>query len=118
MLTDQVGDAVYIRGNKNSYYKVARADTAQASTMPSIGVIIKKWGFTDVLVQMGGPVLGIYTGLTAGQTYWVGPTGSPVGFLPAIDGATQRAYTQVLGVALDADVLLLKPAPVMFIRRG
>lgn len=116
MLTDQVGDAVYIRGNKNGQYKVARAATAGLSKMPAVGVIIKKWDFTQALVQTEGVVEGIYSGLVAGKTYWVGETGQLSATVPPLDGATQRAYTQVIGVAMDEAVLLLKPSQNMTIK--
>jgi hypothetical protein len=118
LLTDQVGDAVYIRGNIDTFYKVARAETASLDKMPAIGVIIKKWDFTQVLVQTSGVVEGIYSGLVANQTYWVGTTGQLTPTLPPVDGTTQRAYTQVIGVALDPAVLLLRPAANIFIKRG
>lgn len=118
MLTDQVGDAVYIRGDKNGQYKVARAATAGLNKMPAIGIIIKKWDFTQALVQTTGVVAGIYTGLTANQTYWVGETGQLSATLPPVDGTTQKAYTQIIGVALDSEVLLLKPAANLTVRSG
>ena len=110
MLTDQVGDAVYIRSAMNGVYKVARADVGLYSKMPAIGVITKKWGFTEALVQLWGEVAGIYTGLTPGRTYFIDSAGKPtlVPPDPALTGG--RAYLQVIGVALDVGVLLVKPA--------
>ena len=110
MLTDQVGDAVYIRGQANGYYKVARTDISISTKMPAVGVIIRKWGFTNALVQFGGEVRDIYTGLSPGKVYFINSVGRPV--LPPIDPADVggRAYTQILGVALDVGVLLIKPS--------
>ena len=84
--------------------------------MPAVGVIIKKWDFTQALVQTEGVVEGIYSGLVAGKTYWVGETGQLSATVPPLDGATQRAYTQVIGVAMDEAVLLLKPSQNMTIK--
>lgn len=116
MLTDQVGDAVYIRGDKNGQYKVAKAAVGSIAKMPAIGIIIKKWDFTQALIQTHGVVEGVYTGLVANQTYWVGSDGKPAAAIPPHDGTTQRAYTQVIGVALDAEVLYLRPAANMIVR--
>lgn len=116
MLTDQVGDAVYIRGQANGYYKVARVDISVGSKMPAIGIVIQKWGFTDALVQLWGEVRGIYSGLSPGRTYFIDDDGRPT--LNPPDPATLggRAYLQVLGVALDVGVLLVKPAENLLVR--
>ena len=118
LLTDQVGTAVYIRDNKNGYYKVARCNPASLAKMPSIGVIVKKWDFTQALVQFSGVVEGVYTGLIPNQTYWVGSSGDLAAAPPPIDGTTLESYSQAIGVALDESVLLLRPDPMMVIRRS
>ncbi len=114
MLTDQVGDAVYIRGQANGHYKVARADVGLYVKMPAIGIITQKWGFTDALVQLWGEVKNIYTGLTPGRSYFVDASGRPALTPPAPTGG--RAYLQVIGVALDVGVLLVKPAESLSVR--
>ena len=114
MLTDQVGDAVYIRAAMNGAYKVARADVSTGAKMPAIGIIISKWGFTDALVQLWGEVKGIYTGLSPGRTYFIDASGRPSLTPPSPTGG--RAYLQVIGVALDVGVLLVKPAENLSIR--
>lgn len=118
LLTDQVGDAVYIRADRNGAFKVAGARTASIAKMPAIGIIIKKWDFTQVLVQTTGVIEDIYSGLIAGKTYWVGENGQLSVSVPPLDGTTQRAYTQVIGVAMDEAVLLLKPSSNLVVKVG
>jgi hypothetical protein len=119
MLTDQVGDVVYIRDRANGYYKVRKADATLNTKMPAIGVIIKKWNFTDCVVQLYGEIRNLYTGLTPGARYFVSPAGRPV--LPTDfpnPGPGDRYRVQTLGVALDVSVLLLVPSVDMLIRVG
>jgi len=110
MLTDQVGDIIYVRGDKNAYYKVARTDITNGDKLPAAGVIIKKWGFTDCLIQMYGPVEGIYAGLTSGKRYWVGDDGKPTN--PAPEPVSGRLFWQTIGRALDDEVLFVDPGPM------
>jgi hypothetical protein len=117
MLTDQIGDVVYIRGDMNGYYKVARVDVTLSSKIPAIGIIVQKWGFTNALVQITGELKGIYTGLTAGKTYFVGTNGRP-NITPPSPSFGGRAYVQPIGVALDQGVLLVRPAENLTIRIG
>ncbi len=117
MLTDQLGDAVYIRGNMNGFYKVARVDVANYLKTPAIGIIVRKWGFTNALVQRMGEIEDLYTGLTAGRTYFVGGDGKP-NLLPPAPAPGGRAYVQEIGVALDATVLMVKPAASLIVRIG
>jgi len=119
MLTDQVGDMVYVRGAGAGTTLVARANAAQRSKMPAIGSIISKQGFTDCLVQLGGPVLNIYTGLTAGERYFTGLTGRPT--IPSDfpdPGPGERYHIQHIGVAFNTDILALGLSTNMTIRVG
>ena len=116
LLTDQVGDSVYIRAQANGFYKVARANPADSTKMPVIGAIIRKWDFTNALVQLFGEAK-VYTGLTPGKTYWVDRDSRPV-LMPPEPDPGERIYTQVLGVALDVGVLLVTPDPTIIVRVG
>lgn len=115
MLTDQVGDAVYIRGNMNGFYKVARVDVSTYNKVPAWGIIIRKWDFTNALVQVRGEVKNIYTGLSAGKTYFVGGDGKP-NISPPSPGASGRAYVQPIGFALDATVLWVHADKSLMVR--
>ena len=109
MLTDQVGDAVYIRSQANGFYKVARCDPKVTTKMPAIGLIVAKWNFTQCLVQIWGEVRGLFTGLLPRRTYTVSADGRPKFPCDGPDlGGT--FLHQNLGVALDVGVLLLNPS--------
>jgi len=119
LLTDQVGDAVYIRGAANGFYKVAKADVLLNTKMPAIGVIIRKWDYTQALVQTFGEVKGLYSGLAPGRRYFVGEDGRPA--LPesfAGPGPGEKQRIQTLGVSLDVGVLLVEPSRDMVVRVG
>jgi hypothetical protein len=117
MLTDQVGDAVYIRANMNGNYKVARVDVTLTAKIPAIGIIVRKWGFTDALVQRTGEIKNVFTGLSAGRPYFVGGDGKP-NLSPPVAAPGGRAYVQPIGVALDATVLLVDPSKNLTILVG
>jgi hypothetical protein len=74
---DQVGDLVAIRSTSNGSIRVWRANPAIRIRMPVAGVIIKKWGATDCIVQFHGPVLNVYTDLLPTCVYTVGDDGKP-----------------------------------------
>jgi hypothetical protein len=118
MLTDQVGDSVYIRGQANGYYKVAKADPGNLNKMPVVGVIIRKWDFTSALMQVAGEVRGIYSGLTPGKQYWVGPSSRPIRFADFSPGPGERYLAQELGQALDVGVLWLLPSHIVTVSAG
>jgi hypothetical protein len=119
MLTDQVGDSVFIRGAMNGFYKVARTDPKYLTKMPAIGIIIRKWDYTSALVQLYGEIKGLYTGLSPGKRYFVGLDGRPA--LPEdfeeMDPG-ERWRIQTLGVSLDVGVLLLEPSNDLITRVG
>jgi len=116
MLTDQVGDLVAVRSTSNGVYKVWRADPAVRNRMPAIGVIIKKWGTTDCIVQLSGPVLGVYTGLVPQRTYTVGDNGRPVNSIPTPSAPGEIRYVQQIGTPLSPTVLDLLPCLQIGIR--
>ena len=119
LLTDQVGNFVYVRNDVdgNGLVRVATCDTTTNDKMPAWGVIIKKWDFTQALVQTSGAVEGIYTGLEYRRVYWVGTDGKPTRPSPDATIGTGKSHTQAIGVALDANILELKLSPWMFIKR-
>ena len=116
MLTDQVGDLVAVRSTSNGVYKVWRADPAVRNRMPAIGVIIKKWGTTDCIVQLSGPVLSVYTGLVPQTTYTVGDNGRPVNPIPTPVAPGEIRYIQQIGTPLSPTVLDLLPCLQIGIR--
>ena len=114
MLTDQVGDAVYIRAQANGAYKVAKCDPTTPAKMPAWGVIIQKVGFTSCVVQTEGEVRNIYTGLTPNKPYSVATNGRPI-YPPQL---TSGGMHQNLGVAIDVGVLYIRPADPVRLTAG
>lgn len=119
--TDEVGDAVYIRGPRTgSRYLVAKCDPSDSSKMPSWGIIIQKEiGGTECVVQISGLMQGYYTGLTPGRRYFVGLDGKPrlpEDFLGP--SPSQKHRIQSLGISLDTGVLLLRPSTDLITRVG
>lgn len=117
LLTDQIGDAVYIRSQANGFYKVAKADVTTTVKMPIIGVIVAKWNYTNAVVHLEGELKDIYTGLQPGRTYFVGPDARP-NISPPSPTPDGLAYCQVIGVALDIATLLVRPASNLIVRVG
>ena len=119
MLTDQVGDLVAVRSTANGSYKVWRADPTTPIRMPAVGVIVRKWNTTDCVVQLGGPIFGIYSSLVPGKRYFVGLNGRPTLSIDFTDpGPGERYRIQTFGVALNLGILLLVPSADMVIRVG
>lgn len=115
---DAVGDFVYINGPLiGADYSVTKADVTQYTKVPSIGVIIHKLSATKCVVQMSGNVTGIYTGLTPGRSYWLGTNGQ-ANILPPSPAILGKAYLQLVGVALDPNILKLELEKDMKVRIG
>ena len=111
-MTDQVGQAVYIRAQANGEYKVARCDPTNPSKMPAIGIILNKWlagGSYHCLVQIWGEVRGLFSGLLPRRMYSVAVDGRPKFPCDGPDPGGTFLH-QNLGVALDVGVLLLNPS--------
>jgi len=99
-----VGDLVRI----SSAGHVALTDITSVTLMPAVGVVKAKASSTECTVQTHGYVQGIFSGLTAGLSYYVSRA-SKVGPLP-IPTAGETLYWQAVGVALDATTLILIPS--------
>lgn len=107
--SDAVGDLVYIAGPKTGPdYTVAKVDPSDFSKFPAVAVIIAKITSTRAVIQFGGEVRGIYTGLTPGRVYWAGSTGTPV-LSPPSPVLSGKMRWQSVGVAVDSDTLRLEP---------
>ena len=113
---DSVGDLLHINGNiVGSDYQAEKADPIN-NKMPAIAVIVYKITTTRAVVQFEGNV-NVYTGLTAGKTYYVDSLGRPA-LTPPSAPIGGKAYVQPVGVALDANALQLKPSKQMVILRN
>ncbi len=108
--SDAVNDLVYVTGPAvDGLAQVSRADIADVTKMPVIGIITTKSTPTRCTVALGGVVA--IAGLLPGATYFVGPSGQPTPVRPPT-GPGGR-FIQAVGVALDAGRLSLNPVPHM-----
>lgn len=98
-----LGDCVSVVGPKvGRLLDVALADPAASPYLPAIGIVTRKYSATLCRVQCMGPLLGIYTGLCVGRTYYLSATGRLTLTPPA-----SPAATQAMGVAWDDDEFLI-----------
>lgn len=116
--TDNIGDFVYVNGGKvGAKYSVTKVDVTQRATMPAIAVITGKLNSTECVIQFQGEVPNIYTGLTPGKLYFVGVDGRPSPTSP-VAGPGAKAYSQVVGLAVDAAILKLEVITDLKVRVG
>lgn len=98
-----VGEWVYITGpSVAGRYQVARVDFADYNKLPAVGVAVSKPTASTCQVQWGGEVSGLDT-LTPRRVYFL-QGDARIGLGPPT-GSGQ--YVQRLGVALDANTLLI-----------
>jgi hypothetical protein len=110
--TDSVGDLISPILAGGGARTVQKADMTNMAGVPAIGVIISKPTTTTAMIQVGGAVEGIYSGLTPGVRYFVGSDGRPTSSFPIPGYAVGTDYfLQHIGVALDTASLLLMPNP-------
>lgn len=115
---DGVGATVYITGDRvGQYYQVSTTDPSVRGKMPAVGMIVEKMTDTTCVVQFGGNVEGVYSGLTPGELLFVEDTGGLDNEMPTPAGGTPR-YVQVVGASLAADVIKLEPNMMMTRRRA
>lgn len=107
--TDQVGDLVYISGDSTAgVIQVTKVDITDYSKMPGVGAIISKSSSTQCMILRYG-ILSV-SGLIPGRTYFVGFDGTPTATRPVVVVVGQKAFVQVIGVAMDSSRLMLNPS--------
>jgi len=111
LATDNVGDAVYIRGPRiGNYFQVTRINIDDPAAIPTFGLIIQKTDTTHCLVQIRGLLGNLYTGLIPNEPLFVGTDGRPTQTLPpAPSSMIGRRCIQVLGHAVDTNMFYLDP---------
>jgi len=115
---EAVGDPVYISGDRTGdVYPVRKADADDEDKMPAVGIIIQKLTATDCVVQMQGPVYGIFSGLDSKIPYKVGNGGGLSRTAP-VPGVNGYAYIQFMGKPLSDDVFFVRPDNLITIRRS
>lgn len=105
--TDAVGDAVYIMGDKvGGRHQVTKTDINDVTHAPAIGLIIFKETSTTCVVQVGGVLNGVYTGLTPQAPQFVG-LDSKLHETPPAAPTTGRRSIQMLAQAISSEDLLI-----------
>jgi len=82
-----------------------------------VGVIIEKMTSTTCVVQFGGKVEGVYSGLNPGELLFVGDGGGLDDEMPTPSGGDPR-YVQSVGASIASDVFRLEPNMMMTRRRA
>lgn len=101
--TVSVGDVVYGTGA----FTADQADNTSTATAPALGVVIAKPLATTATVQYLGETAA-FAGLTPGAMYYLGTSGGITTVAPNTPGNV----VQRLGIAADANTLILNPSPV------
>lgn len=106
LASDIVGDFVYIRADRNGdLWRVGKADPADESKMPALGVLLSKETSTTGVVQLIGPCT-LFSGLDHTKpAYLLGLSGIQTS-LPSI-GGSGYVMVQQIGKAVASDVLWL-----------
>lgn len=105
---ESVGDFVFVVGAPVAGRdQVQRADPSDYDRMPAVGVITRKPTSTTCLVQWFGETPPIFTGLSAGEIYFVGYD-SKIAEVPPTP-VTTGMFVQPIGVALSPDKLYVQP---------
>lgn len=107
-VSEGVGDFVFIVGNPvGGRDQVRKADPSDYDRMPAVGVVILKPTTTSCLVQWLGETPPIFSGLSAGEIYFLG-SDSKVAETPPLP-STSNMFVQTIGVAAASDRLYVKP---------
>lgn len=98
-----IGDLVYVTGTNAA----DQADNSGVGTSPGFGIVIGKPTGTTATLAYSGAVDIPGGSMTAGALQFMGAAGALIeaGSLPSVAGSV----VQQLGIALDADTLLLNP---------
>jgi hypothetical protein len=86
---------------------VSKVDINDTLTHPLLGVIIQKLSSTKCVVQIGGEVKGVYTGLTAGLQLFVDANSRLTHTVPSRPATGVRSLYP-MAIALSNNVLLLR----------
>jgi len=109
-----VGDLVYV----SAASKVVRlVDITDSTKIPVVGCITSKPTSTSCVVQCAGLVSGVYAGLTPGQLYVAGTNGRPTLTIPT-PASGQSLFLQMVGIAIDTNMMLIQPATQLTKVRG
>lgn len=108
---EDVGDFVYVSGPPVlGRDQVRRANPDSSLAMPAVGVVIFKVSSEECLVQWMGETPDVFSGLTAGKPYWLGPNAKAAS-LPT--RSTTGRLAKVIGVATAPTRFYVRPDGVM-----
>ena len=111
--TDSVGDFVCVRDLPvNGKWRVHKANPFDESKMPAIGVLISKSTPTVGIIQLIGPLVGMYSGLDHTLPCFVGESGL-VQEPPPVDLTNTYAFVQQIGFATDTTDIFLSGSIAM-----
>jgi hypothetical protein len=110
LATDTVGDCVYVTGDSiGEFYQVTKADPADQTKMPAVGVIIKKYSPTECRVQFIGEVKNVYVSLSPRSTLFVGANGRLNG-VPPLPVSGGYVFIQAMGTVVSSTVVVMMPS--------
>jgi len=106
---EAVGDFVRISGSQVSNRdQVRKADPADYSKLPAVGVVISKSTTTSCLVQWMGETPEIFSGLSAGNLYFLGTDSKIANTPPAPIG--RDMFIQTVAVAVSSKKVYIRPS--------
>lgn len=112
-----VGDFVYISSPKVADRdQVRKADPSDYDKLPAVGVIISKPSSTTCLVQWMGETPAIFSGLSAGELYFLGADAKLAEVPPA--PVSKDMFVQVVAVALSEDRAYVRPEGNLTLRKA
>jgi hypothetical protein len=112
--TENIGDLVVVM---NADKVVQKTDVTNYARMPAAGILVAKFSDVRALMQVSGPLEGLFSDLHPGRLYFVGADGRPTATPPTATPG-QRCFIQPVGTALDINVLLFEPSRNLIALRG
>jgi hypothetical protein len=106
-IVEQVGDVVYLMTTNNGYDVVRSAIPSDYTKLPGVGIIIDKASDVSCRVQWLGETPSLYSGLEIGKMYFL-DTSSQLSLVPPVP-VTEDLFVQVIGIAVSASRLFVKP---------
>lgn len=108
LASDEIGDMVRISADAVSgVYQVTTINIVSTPTELPLGMIIAKLTATSCVVQVGGEIIGVYTGLTPGKQLFIGSDGKLTHAVPTHPGSGVKSV-HLAAQALSTDALFLR----------
>lgn len=105
---DAVGDMVRVSADAlGGIYQVTKVNIVTTPTELPLGMIIAKLTSTRCVVQVGGEVVGIYTGLTPGRQLFIDAAGKLSHVVPTHPSSGVKSVHPA-AQALSSDALFLR----------